>query len=394
VKTTSAPLFLLLAIVATGLFTACTEAPPPHAAEPQPIIQGNQLRYPTGHPQLSLLQTTAATQAQSLAVDLPAKLVWNEEKTQRIYAPFSGRVSAIRADLGQNVRAGSALLQLASPDFGMAQADAAKATADKTLADKALQRQRELFSAGIIARKELEQAEADAARAGAEAERALVRTRLYGSAASVNQQLTLSSDIAGVVVERNVNPGQEIRAEQGGPGSPALFVVTDPTQLWVQIDAREADIAALQPGASFSMQVPALPGQTFEGKVSAAADFIDPNTRTIKIRGAVANPQRLLKGEMLATVHIERKLGEGVMVPATAVLLRGTQHWVYVQTQPGVFEPREVKISHEGAKESLVTQGLQAGELVVSSNNLLLAREFKIAQDAQAPTQKTQADQP
>jgi cobalt-zinc-cadmium efflux system membrane fusion protein len=365
----------------TLLLSACSEPPPPVAAEVRPIIQGNQLRFPAGHPQLNLLKSTAAVQATTLTVDLPARLVWNEERTQRIYAPFAGRVTQIRADLGQNVSKGMSLVSVSSPEFGGAQADAAKAVADANNANKALARQKELFDAGIAARKDLDQAEADAARAQAESDRANARTRLYGGNHQVNQQLSLMSELSGVVVERNVNPGQELRSEQSGPGMPALFVVTDPSQLWVQIDAKEADVGTLRPGASFDLLVTALPGQVFKGKVVAAADFIDPVTRTIKIRGAIANPQRLLKAEMLGTARIQRQLGQGVVVPATGVFLRGTQHRVFVESAPGTYEVREVVLTYEGAKESVISSGLSVGDKVVTDNGLLLAREFRMAAD-------------
>ena len=372
----------LISILALAVLAACSEAPASKPAQAQPIMQGNQLRFPAGNAQLALLKTTAATVAETITIDLPAHLVWNEERTQRIYAPLSGRVDSIRVDLGQAVAPGSALLNLSSPEFGLAQADAAKALADVQLSEKALRRQRELFDAGIVARKDLEQVEADALRAKAEADRASAKTRLYGGSHTVNQQLTLTAGIRGVVVERNVNPGQEVRPDQSGPGVPPLFVVSDPSQLWVQIDAREADIAALRPGASFDLTIPTLPGQKFTGKVAAAADFLDPTTRTIKVRGVVGNPNRLLKSEMLGTARIQRKLGAGVMVPASGVFLRGTTHWVFLQSAPGTFEPKEVTLGHEGAKETLVTQGLSAGDLVVSENGLLLAREFRIAEEA------------
>jgi cobalt-zinc-cadmium efflux system membrane fusion protein len=254
--------------------------------------------------------------------------------------------------------------------------------ADVQLSEKAVRRQRELFEAGIVARKELEQTEAEAQRAKAESERANAKTRLYGVNHTVNQQLTLTSEIRGMVVERNVNPGQEVRPDQSGPGVPALFVLSDPSHLWVQIDAREADIVSLRPGAAFELIVPSLPGKSFQGKVAAASDFLDPNTRTIKVRGVVANPERLLKAEMLGTARISRTWGEGVMVPASAVFLRGTSHWVFVQASAGTFEPRQVKVRYEGAKESVVTSGLSAGDVVVSENGLLLAREFRIAEEA------------
>lgn len=366
-----------------ALLAACSEAPGPQAdAGPAaPILQNQELRFPPKHPQLALLASQPAVAAQDLAVDLPARLVWNEERTQRIAPPFAGRVTAIQADLGQAVKAGAVLAQMASPDFGQAQADTARAQADVALASKALSRQRELFAAGIVARKELEQVEAEAARAQAEVARAAARTRLYGGGTRVDQALSLRAGLSGVVVERNLNPGQELRPDQAGPGVPPLFVISDPSTLWVQIDVREADVAALSPGSSFQLRVPAYPDQVFAGKVLALSDAIDPQSRTLKARGQVANADRRLKAEMLGTARIQKSLGEVVLIPAKAVALEGGRHRVFVQVQPGVFAPREVVLAHEGNKDVVVRQGLQAGESVVVENTLLLARQFRLAQD-------------
>ena len=394
---------LTLVATAFAALAACNPAPPAEAPAPaQPIVQDNQMRFPPGHVQLALLGITAAAPGKAITVELPARIVWNEERTQRIYPAFAGRVMEIRADIGQAVKPGAVLAQLASPDFGSAQADTAKAQGDVRLAQKTLQRQRELFDAGIIARKDFDQAEADVARAQVEAQRASARTSLYGAGTGagagggVNQQLALRATVAGVVVERNLNPGQELRPEQSGPGMPALFVVTDPTRLWVQIDARESEVGTLRPGASFELVIPTLAGQKFEGKVIAASDFIDPATRTIKIRGSIANPDRVLKAEMLATARIERTLSAGVVVPAAAITLRGAKHWLYVQSQPGVFEPREVSLGYQGPKEVVVSRGLEVGEQVVSENVLLLARAFRLAQEdvkTDAPVQKMEEKQ-
>ena len=375
-----------VAMAALTLLTACQDKTEPVAAAPAPIIQNNQLRYPANHPQLVLLVTTPAAAAKSIAVELPARLVWNEEKTQRIYPAFAGRVTRISTDVGQAVTSGQVLAQLASPEFGAAQADTSRAQADATLASQALKRQRELFEAGVVARKDLEQTEAEAARAQAEVARAQARTNLYGSATGVNQQLGLRSDIRGVVVERNLNPGQEVRSDSSNA---PLFVVSDPSTLWVQIDAQEADVADLRPGAKVTLVVPTLADQTFEATVSAVTDQIDPTTRTIKIRAAVNNPKRLLKSEMLAKVRYERKVGPGVEVPATAVFLRGNQHYVFVQTEAGMFAPRDVTVSHEGPKTVLLSDGLKEGEQVVSQNGLLLARELRIAKEAAHSSEAT-----
>lgn len=392
------PLPRLLAWAAAALIcqalSGCGRETTAAPAPSEPALQGQQLIFPAGHPQLRLLKLSPAQPGGAVDVALSAKLVWNEDRTQRLYPAFAGRVERITADLGQPVKAGQVLAELASPDFGAAQADAARAEADHALTRKQLERQRELLTAGVVAQRDFEQAQADAARADAELLRAQARVRLYGGGSGVSQQLTLRAGLAGTVVERNVNPGQEVRPEQGGPGMPALYVISDPASLWVQIDARESELELFRPGRSFELELAAYPGRRFEGRVVALGDAIDPQTRTIKVRGVVGNADRLLKAEMLATAHVARAAGAGVVVPASAVMLKGDKHWVFVSPKPGVFELREVQPSSEGAQQAVLTRGVQAGEQVVIENALLLERQMAVAQAGAQPAAPAAASKP
>src|SRR3954451_13683115 len=145
------PFLLLAAALVLG---GCRDEPKATAEPASPSMQGRQVVYPPNHPQVAQLGIATASPAKTLTVELPARLVWNEDRTQRIYPAFAGRVARIQADLGQAVKPGTVLAQLASPDFGAAQADTVKAEVDAQLTRKAVARQRELFEAGIIARKE------------------------------------------------------------------------------------------------------------------------------------------------------------------------------------------------------------------------------------------------
>lgn len=369
----------LTAIVGAAYWSNGEHVLHPHVAEP--IIQGQQLHYPANHPQLTLLVSTPATAAQSVTVELPARLTWNEERTQRTYPAFAGRVQQLNVDIGQSVTPGQVLATLASPDFGAAQADTAKAVADAKVAEQAHARMVTLFEADAVSKKDLELADANLQRAKAEVARAQAKTAMYGSAGAVNQQWPLVANVRGMVVERNLSPGLEVRPEQGGPGMPALVVVSDPSSLWVHLDAREADVGSLKKGTAIRLVLPSFPGESFTAKITATGDFIDPSTRTIKVRAAIDNPARRLKAEMLGTALIDRQLPPGVLVPASAVQLYGKEHRVFVQTQPGVFEPRVVKLGYEGMQDVLVIRGLQAGDQVVKENSLLLAREYRIANE-------------
>ncbi|MEN9559539.1 MAG: hypothetical protein RLZZ502_750 [Pseudomonadota bacterium] len=359
-------LFLCVLMSACQQETANTKAVRP----PEPIVQGEQLRFPAGHPQLVLLGITEARGGSDSSLELPARLVWNETRTQRVYPALAGRIATLNVDVGQTVKPGQTLASLTSPDLGQVQAELAKANADLHLNKQQLARQQSLLELGIIARKDLEQAQAENERAQAEQSRASSKVMLYGA----GKELSIKSQLAGVVVERNANPGQELRPEQYGPQSPAMFVISDPTSLWVAIDLPEKNASALKVGMPFTLRSASLPGKSFDGSILSVSDQIDPVTRFLKVRGQIANPERQLKAEMLTQVSFALPKAEGVFVPATAVVFGNNVSSVFVQRVPGVFVQKPVILGAVDSKHVQIVNGLAVGEQVVNDNVLLLAR--------------------
>lgn len=98
--------------------------------------------------------------------------------------------------------------------------------------------------------------------------------------------------LAGIVVERNLNPGMEFRPE--GRSGARFALPTRPGQ--AAVDAGEADLAALKPGEELSLEVKAYPGERFAGRLRHVADFIDPARRTVRARRGGQLPERRLKG--------------------------------------------------------------------------------------------------
>jgi cobalt-zinc-cadmium efflux system membrane fusion protein len=107
------------------------------------------------------------------------------------------------------------------------------------------------------------------------------------------------------------------------------------------------------------------------------SEFIDPNTRTIKVRGTVDNARRVLKAEMFVSVTLPDGQAPGASVPAKAVFLKGDKHCVFIEEQPGRFARQEVEIGAEQNGRILVLTGAQLGQRVVTEGCTLLQQMLK-----------------
>jgi membrane fusion protein, heavy metal efflux system len=183
-----------------------------------------------------------------------------------------------------------------------------------------------------------------------------------------------------VLVDKNINPGQELRADLMLANAPNLFapsfVVSDPTVLWLQLDVAESDLSSLHQGQRLQISSRAFPGQTFDGQVDRIGDAMDASTRTVKVRGTVRNPNRLLKAEMYVLVDVVDSAAQagtlGVEVSSKALFMKGDDSFVFLEDAPGVYERKQVKVGIEQDNKVPIYQGINPGQKVVIEGALLL----------------------
>ena len=362
---------LITLSLAAGL-AACSK-PQEKPAPPPPRVENGAVIFERASPQIASLRTAAAEPRRESAARFSGRLVWNEDRTARVFTPFAGKVLSIAVKPGDMVRQGQELAVLAAPELGTAQSEARKAEQDYALAQKSLARVDELFKAGVAPAKDLQAAQADEARTASERARTQARLKSLGiDARTVDQRFSLRSPVSGVVVERSLNPGQELRPDAAPPNG--VFVVSDPSHLWFVLDVAETALAAVRPGQEVQLSASALGEERVTGRVTHIADVVDPQTRSVKVRGTVENKERRLKAEMFVTAEISVPAQRGLLVPTSAIYLRGDRHYVFVDAGAGRYVRRQVKIGPVNDGHQVVLEGVQAGENVVVDGNLLLEK--------------------
>jgi cobalt-zinc-cadmium efflux system membrane fusion protein len=328
-------------------------------------------------------------QASGVAI-VPGEVTPDEDRTARLGAPVRGRILSVPVRPGDRVSRGQLLVTMQSPEAGMAQSDvskadaeltarraeaqyaaSARARADRLLALKAIPRQdyERSISDDEHARAAVVQAEAELRRARATAEQLSVGT-------TANGEIALRAPSSGVVLSRTALPGAVVEA-----GAP-LVVITEPSELWLTINAPEQLAPIFHRGGRIRFTVPAYPADTFAARVDAVGAGLDPETRTLSVRSALTNRDGRLKPQMLANAIVEgASTTSAAFVPDDAVQLldgRPNVFLAHVDSKGGAtFERREVVLGSRSGGRVAVLRGLAAGDVVVTAGAFAVKAEFQ-----------------
>lgn len=184
--------------------------------------------------------------------------------------------------------------------------------------------------------------------------------------------LTIHSPVSGYIVQKMALQGMRVM-----PGE-KLFDVADLSTVWVISDIYEYELPLMKVGQTANISLSYFPGKEFSSRIDYIYPALSGETRTLKARFTIPNPNALLKPQMFTNVEIKVNLGKRLAVPEDAVLDTGTRQVVYVDKGEGYFEPREVMlgISANGFKE--VIRGLKAGEKVATSAAFIIDSEAQL----------------
>jgi Cu(I)/Ag(I) efflux system membrane fusion protein len=197
----------------------------------------------------------------------------------------------------------------------------------------------------------------------------------------VNKTFAIFAPISGYVIEKGVLSGQKIM-----PGE-NLFKIADLSTVWVFGDIYDYELPYVKLGQEAMISLSYFPGESFAGKITYIYPYLNPETRTNRVRIEVANRGFKLKPEMYASLEIHADYGAKLAIPADAVLDAGARNFAFVDKGDGYFEPREVKLGVKGEGIYEVLGGVAEGERVVTSANFLVDSESSLKSALQQMTQ-------
>jgi cobalt-zinc-cadmium efflux system membrane fusion protein len=313
--------------------------------------------------------------------DAVGSIDFNEDMAVEIFTPYQGRIIALFAAVGDDVKKGQTLFTIASPDLLQAESTLIATAGVLELQSKNLARLRELYTTKAVSERDLEQAVSDQQTAEGNLQAARDAVRLFGKTEddinriianrSADPTLVVPSPIDGRITARNAAPGLYVQ-----PGNaPAPYTVANIDTMWMLANVAETDSPALRVGQQVQVRLDAFPGRVFDGKVTTIGATVDPNTRRVLVRSEVGDPRHELRSGMFG--HFVIRVADPVRspgVPADGVVREGDGTMtVWVTADRRKFTRRTVKIGaqHDGYWQIL--DGISIGELVATEGALFLS---------------------
>ena len=326
------------------------------------------------------LKIEAATLADvGATLSVAARIDFDETRITRVGSPVMGRIASLYVREGEEVKKGQLLATLSSTGLSEAQLTLLKATSQRQLAQRAVERARTLLDAGVIGAAEVQRREAELSQSASEVDAARDELTLLGmlpesidelvKTRRINSATRVIASMDGVVLDRKITLGQVIQPAD------TIFEIADLSQLWLLADVPEQNAGRLQEGQLVEASIGALPNLTLRGKLAFISHTVNPETRTVRVRMELPNPKGRYKPAMLATMLLKENTERRTVVPIAAVVREENSEHLFVQRAPGTFVLRPVSLGEEFEGRRVLLEGVKPGEQIVTAGAFHLNNE-------------------
>jgi membrane fusion protein, copper/silver efflux system len=312
--------------------------------------------------------TTVVRKALVREIRTTAQIIADESRISHVHVKTSGYIDKVFVNyVGQLIKKGEPLFTLYSPDLVSTQ-------------EEYLIAKRGNVTLGSAPFKDVAQ--------GAQSLLDSARQRLklwdisdeqirkLDESGKVERDMTFFSPVTGFVTDRKAFPQTSVTPDT------ELYTVSDLSSVWATADIFEYEVPFVHLGQHLTLTLSYYPGKTYSGTISYIYPTVDPQTRTVKVRVDIPNPDFVLKPQMFADARLKVNYGVQVLVPQEAVLDSGNEQQVFVVHEGGAFEPRKVTLGPVVDGSVAILSGLKPGEKIVTSGNFLIDSESRMKSSA------------
>jgi cobalt-zinc-cadmium efflux system membrane fusion protein len=303
-------------------------------------------------------------------IDCYAVFGFAQNKYAQIAAPVAGIIQEVTVDLGDKVTEKQSVARIWS-------AGIAEAVAKAVLSHQTLEREQKLREQRVTSEKDLQEAEAAHRTACQEMRTLGFSEEQIDELAAKPQEVVLldaRAPFAGEITGSTAVRGARVEA-----GSP-LFTLADRSVMWAELAVPEAALEPLRVGLQVELNIDALPGRKFTGKLTWISAELDERTRMVKARAEVPNPDGLIKARMFARARVITVTNEtAVLVPAAAIQRIDGKPFVFIKLGDDLFDARAVRLGSPSGDLWIIAEGLKAGEEVAVQHAFALRSQLLIS---------------
>lgn len=310
---------------------------------------------------------------------LAGKITFNEDKVIKVFPIVSGHIADVKVTLGDYVKKGQILAEVRSSEMANYSNDYKIAESQLAIAKKNLDVTSELKNSGVSSEKDYLNAESEYQQALSLFNKETEIIKIYGNeihkSDSSGTVYMIKSPIDGFIVEKNVNSGMNLRADETN----SLFTISDLTEVWAIANVYETDISKIKTGSDVEITTLSYPEKIFKGKVERISNILNPETNAMAVKIHLVNADYTLKPGMFANISVLfPEEGKMLEVPSNAILFDDNKNYVVLFHKRCDVDLQEVNIAKTFNNFSYIqSDSLHEGDLIVERNGLFVFTALK-----------------
>ncbi|WP_027376191.1 efflux RND transporter periplasmic adaptor subunit [Kaistella palustris] len=288
-----------------------------------------------------------------------------------IFPLVGGNVVSVNVELGDFVRKGQVLATIRSTEVAGYQKDLSVAKTDLVIAQKNLRVAQDMYAGKLSTEREVLEAKSQVQKAQDELRRSQSVNQVYNM--GKGNIYSVTSPISGYIVEKNINKDMQLRSDR----SDNIFDVANTGNVWALLNINQSDIHKIALGMKAEVSTLTAPEKIFHGKIDKIFKIIDPETNSMQARVVLTNANGELIPESKATIKVFTTEDKTAFaVPSGALIFDDNRYYVILFKSRSDVKVQEVKVLKQTGTTSYISDGLQAGDKVVTNNQLLIYRSL------------------
>ncbi len=295
------------------------------------------------------------------------KITADNSKMVEVYPVVGGNVTKVYVELGDYVHKGELLATIRSTEVAGYEKELEDAQNDVLVTQNNLKVAQELFDGKLNTERDVLEAKSELEKAKSQLQRIKETYRIYHITKDATYEVR--SPLTGFITQKNINQDMLLRNDH----TDNIFDIAEIDEVWAIANVNESEINQVKLGYNAAVTTLSYPDKVFTGKVDKIFNIIDPETKAMKVRIKLANPDYLLKPEMRANIKLSYTEDKTMTaVPSSSIIFDKSKNYVMVFKDRNNIETRQVEVMRQVGDITYISEGVKEGEMVMTTNQLFV----------------------